>query len=78
MWGELNRENQPSAIANQPPKLNIIIYQSNLLSAMSAPEPAHTPTPPPPVHKPWPLKWIAFAILIYAFLQVLYLFLTTR
>jgi hypothetical protein len=44
---------------------------------MSAPDPAHTPTPPPP-GKPWPMKWIVLAILIYAFLQMLYLFLTTR
>jgi hypothetical protein len=45
---------------------------------MSTPEPAEPPSAQPAAHKPWPLKWIALAILVYAFLQMLYLFLTTR
>ena len=29
-------------------------------------------TPPPP----WPIKWVLFAVLMYALLQVAYLFFT--
>jgi hypothetical protein len=35
-------------------------------------------TPAPPARKPWPLKWILFAVLVYAFLQGLYFFISTR
>ncbi len=32
----------------------------------------------PPQRKPWPLKWIVLAILLYVALFNLYLFLTSR
>jgi len=40
-----------------------------------------TPKPAPPSetdHKPWPMKWIFFAVLIYALFQSVYLFVSTR
>jgi hypothetical protein len=40
------------------------------------PEPEQTTPPAAPPRKPWPIKWIVYAILIYAFLNVLYLFLS--
>ncbi len=45
---------------------------------MSAPAPSSNPPPPAPARRPWPLKWILFAILIYAFLQMVYFFFSTR
>ncbi len=40
--------------------------------------PAPDPADPSPPRQPWPMKWIVLAILVYALLQMLYLFLTTR
>ncbi|HTB63057.1 MAG TPA: hypothetical protein VK737_05665 [Opitutales bacterium] len=41
---------------------------------MSAPPPK---TPPAP-RQPWSMKWIVLAILIYALLQMIYFFISTR
>jgi len=42
------------------------------------PEPEKPSLPPSvPARKPWPMKWVVFAILIYMLLQGLYLWLST-
>ena len=44
-------------------------------AASPTPQP---PAPPPPERKPWPMKWVVLAILIYMLFQVAYVFFSTR